>query len=112
VKERQALDIYLWIREYGGYVVKILPKPLLPIKIVWHLTHMTVDLVRAKRAYDAGHSDKALGLLWDAASELKDAASTTRKYTQSRKTRIEKRSAKRVERRYNNVTDILNPVRL
>jgi hypothetical protein len=112
VKERFALDAYYFIREYGGYVVNVLPKPLLPIQIAWHLVHLTVDLVRAKRAYDAGNTGKALGLLMDAAKQANKARKSTQKYRSWRKTRIEKRSTKRVERRYNNVTDILNPVRL
>jgi hypothetical protein len=112
VKERFALDAYYFIRKYGGYVVSVLPKPLLPIKIAWHLVHMTVDLVRAKRAYDAGNTGKALGLLKDAYNQAKSARKTNQKYRDWRKNRIDKQGIKRVERRYNNVTDILNPVRL
>ena len=109
VKERFALDLYLNVRKWGGRVVKILPAPFLPLKVIWHLAHMTVDLVRAKRAYDAGYTYKALALLGSAASEAYAAQKTTRKYIKWRKTRIEKKNVMRPERRFDSVVDLLKP---
>jgi len=110
VKERFALNLYLDVRKWGGRVVKILPAPFLPLKVIWHLAHMTVDLVRAKRAYDAGYTYKALALLVSAASEAFAAQKHTRKYIKWRKTRIEAKNAARAERKFNSVIDVLNPV--
>ena len=65
VNERRLLNTYNFVRDYGGYVVKLHPVSA----AVWHAFHATVDLFRGIYAHQDGDRAKARDFYISAAKE-------------------------------------------
>lgn len=80
--ERAILGWYLFARNKGKRVVKVMPKN---VQLFWHLFHGGIDLMRAAYAHDAGNRDKRQRLFISAAKEGYAFVKTARKINKQKK---------------------------